>query len=119
MYTTLGGIMATQVYEVVEVELIDGTVIKMRPLKISLLRDFMEEFQKIGDEEIAEDNIKSMDVLMKCAAIAMKQYDEKLSDREVLEEVIDLPTVYKIIEVASGIKLNDPNMLAAALSGVN
>lgn len=111
--------MATTVYEVVEVELIDGTVVKMRPLKISLLRDFMEEFQKIGDEKIAEDNIKSMDVLMNCATIAMKQYDEKLSDREALEEVIDLPTVYKIIEVASGIKLNDPNMLAAALSGAN
>lgn len=111
--------MATKVYEVVEIELIDGTVVKMRPLKISLLRDFMEEFQKIGEEEIAEDNVKSMDVLMNCATIAMKQYNEKLADKEALEEVIDLPTVYKIIEVASGIKLNDPNVLAAALSGVN
>lgn len=111
--------MATKVYEVVEVELMDGTNISMRPLKISLLRDFMEEFQKIGEEEIATDNIKSMDVLMKCASIAMKQYKEELSDVDKLEEVIDLPTVYKIIEVASGIKLNDPNVLAAALSGAN
>jgi hypothetical protein len=54
--------MATSVYETVEVEFIDGTKIEMRPLKISLLRDFMKEFQKIGDEKIAEDNIKSMDL---------------------------------------------------------
>lgn len=111
--------MATKVYEVVEVELMDGTVISMRPLKISLLRDFMKEFQKIGEEEIATDNVKSMDVLLKCAAIAMKQYDDKLSTAKVLEEVVDLPTIYKIIEVASGIKLNDPNLMAAALNGVN
>lgn len=109
--------MATSVYEIVEVELIDGTTIKMRPLKISLLRDFMKEFQKIGDEEIAADNIKSMDLLLDCAAIAMKQYNEEYADKAKLEDVVDLPTIYKIIEVAAGIKLNDPNALAAALAG--
>ena len=111
--------MATSVYEVVEVELMDGSKISMRPLKISLLRDFMKEFQKIGDEDIAEDKIKSMDLLLDCAVIAMKQYNPELASKEQMEEVIDLPTVYKIIEVASGIKLNDPNALAAALAGVN
>lgn len=109
--------MATSVYEIVEVELIDGKTVKMRPLKISLLRDFMKEFQKISDEDIASDNIKSMDLLLSCAAIAMKQYDDEYSDKEKLEDVVDLPTIYKIIEVAAGIKLNDPNALAAALAG--
>lgn len=111
--------MATTVYETVEVELIDGSKVSMRPLKISLLRDFMTEFQKIGEEEIATDNIKSMDLLLDCAVIAMKQYNPDLAEREKLEEIVDLPTVYKIIEVASGIKLNDPNALAAALVGTN
>jgi hypothetical protein len=111
--------MATSVYEVVEVELLDGTKVTMKPLKISLLRDFMKEFQKISDASIAEDNIKSMDLLVSCAAIAMRQYDEKLADKAKLEEIIDLPTVYKVIEVAAGIKLNDPNALAAALVGTN
>jgi len=41
--------MATSVYEVVEIELQDGTKVTMKPLKISLLRDFMKEFQKISD----------------------------------------------------------------------
>lgn len=111
--------MATSVYDIVEVELIDGTKISMRPLKISLLREFMKEFQKIGDEKIAEDNIKSMDLLLDCAVIAMKQYDETLAVKEKLEDIVDLPTVYKIIEVAAGIKLNDPNVLAAALAGTS
>lgn len=111
--------MATSVYEVVEVELLDGSTISMKPLKISLLRDFMKEFQKISDPKIAEDNIKSMDLLLSCAVIAMKQYNAELATKEQLEEIMDLPTVYKVIEVAAGIKLNDPNALAAALVGTN
>jgi len=111
--------MATQVYETVEIELMDGTKISLRPLKISLLREFMKEFQKISDEAIADDNIKSMDLLLDCSVIAMKQYNEELATKDKLEDIIDLPTVYKIIEIAAGIKLNDPNALAAALAGVN
>jgi hypothetical protein len=111
--------MATSVYEVVEVELLDGSSVSMKPLKISLLRDFMKDFSKISDPKIAEDNVKSMDVLLNCAVIAMKQYNVELATKEVLEELIDLPTVYKVIEVAAGIKLNDPNALAAALAGTN
>jgi hypothetical protein len=111
--------MATSVYDTVEVELMDGTALTMRPLKISLLRDFMKEFQKLGDEKISEDNIKSMDLLLNCAVIAMKQYNPDFADKAKLEEIIDLPTIYKVIEVASGVKLNDPNALAAALAGTN
>lgn len=111
--------MATQIYETVDVELMDGTTITLRPLKLSLLREFMKEFQKIGDEKIAEDNIKSMDLLLNCSAIAMKQYNPDLAEKAKLEEVIDLPTVYKVIEIAAGIKLNDPNALAAALAGTS
>ena len=111
--------MATSVYEVVEIELQDGTKVSMKPLKIKVLREFMKEFQKISDEKIAGDNIKSMDLLLDCAVIAMKQYNPDLATKEKLEDIVDLPTVYKIIEVAAGIKLNDPNLLAAALNGEN
>lgn len=111
--------MVTTVYEVVEVELLDGTSVVMKPLKISLLKEFMKEFEKISDPKISEDNIKSMDLLLNCAVIAMKQYKPELSEKEKLEEVIDLPTIYKVVEIAAGIKLNDPNALAAALAGTN
>jgi hypothetical protein len=79
----------------------------------------MKEFEKISDEKIAADNIKSMDLLLDCAVIAMKQYNEEFAVKDKLEDVVDLPTIYKIIEVAAGIKLNDPNALAAALVGTN
>jgi Holliday junction resolvase len=114
--------MATSVYEVVEVELIDGTKLSLRPLKITLLREFMKKFQGLESVEVASDNDKSMDLLIDCIQIAMKQYNPDLAaDKKKLEDVIDLPTVYKIIEIASGVKLNDPNLLAAAaaLSGQN
>lgn len=111
--------MATTVYEIVDVELLDGSSITLKPLKISLLKKFMTEFDKIKDEKIASDNIKSMDLLLDCAVIAMSQYKPELADKEKLEEVIDMPTVYKVIEIAAGITLNDPNVLAAALAGTN
>jgi len=102
--------MATTVHEANTIVLLDETEIKLRPLKISLLREFMAEFAKIDD--VAEDNDKSMDILMKCVEIAMKQYAPKL-DAEGLEEILDLPTVYKIVEAASGVQLNE----VAALMG--
>lgn len=104
--------VATSVYETVDIELLDGTKIKMRPLKISLLREFMKRFEDIS--EVAADNNKSMDVLMDCVAIAMRQYSPKHSDdRTLLEDSIDLPSVYKVIEAASGIKFDDAGNAAA------
>jgi inhibitor of KinA sporulation pathway (predicted exonuclease) len=92
------------------VTLIDGTVLNVRPLKISLLRDFMKKFEGIA--KVADDNGKSMDLLMECVQIAMKQYSPELAaNKEQLEENLDLPTVYKIVEEASGINMSAINNL--------
>jgi inhibitor of KinA sporulation pathway (predicted exonuclease) len=97
--------MAT-VNEEKELTLIDGTKIKVRPLKISLLRPFMKKFEGIAN--VANDNDKSMNLLMECVQIAMKQYNPELADDvKALEDNIDLPTVYKIVEEASGVKLGE------------
>lgn len=91
--------------EAKKVKLLDGSEIELKPLKLSLLRPFMAKFSEL--EDVAEDNAKSMDVLVACVQIAMKQYKPELAeDAEALEENIDLPTVYAIIEVAGGINLN-------------
>jgi hypothetical protein len=37
----------------------------------------------------------------------MKQYSPELADVKKLEEVLDLPTVYKIVEAASGVNLSE------------
>lgn len=98
--------MATTVNEEKAIKLIDGTEIRVRPLKISLLREFMKKFEGIA--KVAEDNDKSISILMECVQIAMRQYKEELaSDLDALEEVLDLPTVYKIVEAASGINMGD------------
>jgi len=109
--------MATSVYETSEIELLDGTKIKMRPLKISLLREFMKKFEGIA--KVSESNDKSMDILIDCVQIAMKQYAPDLStDRERLEDNIDLPSVYKVVEAASGIKFDDEgNAQATGIRG--
>jgi len=96
--------MATTVHEESVLTLIDGTEIKVRPLKISLLRPFMKKFE--GVAAVAEDNDKSMSLLVECVQIAMKQYKPELAaDIAKLEDVLDLPSVYKIVEAASGVKL--------------
>ena len=93
-----------------ELTLIDGTKIKVRPLKISLLRPFMKKFEQVA--AVAEDNEKSMTLLIECVQIAMEQYKPELAkDLNALEEIMDLPTVYKVIEAASGVKLTDANSL--------
>jgi hypothetical protein len=105
--------MATTVHEAHKIQLIDGTEITLRPLKISLLRKFMKKFEGIA--AVVDDNEKSIDLLMECVLIAMEQYATGLSvDVATLEENIDLPTVYEIVEVASGIKISDA---AAMFSG--
>lgn len=102
---------STTVHEENTLTLIDGSKIKVRPLKISLLREFMKKFDDLT--AVASDNDKSMTILMECVQIAMRQYKPELSeDLTALEDVIDLPTVYKVVEAASGINLNDNTLLA-------
>jgi len=101
--------MATTTYESQELSLMDDTKITVRPLKISLPRPFMKKFEQVAG--VAEDNEKSMTLLIECVEIAMKQYKPELADVKKLEEILDLPTVYKIIEAASGVKLQDANAL--------
>jgi hypothetical protein len=129
--------MATVVFEKKEMTLLDGTELSMGPLKISLLRKFMNAFDKITkvaieaeeasktaakkktDEPERSANDKSIDVLMECALIAMEQYAPgKYESIEVLEDVADIVMVYRIIEAASGIKLDEEgNVVAAGLLG--
>jgi len=99
--------MAT-VNEEKTVTMLDGTTVKVRPLKISLLREFMKKFEGIA--KVAESNDKSMDILMECVQIAMKQYSPELAgDVKALEDNLDLPTVYKIVEEASGVNMSTIN----------
>lgn len=108
--------MSTTINETKTVELLDGTKISVRPLKISLLRPFMTKFEGIA--EVADNNEKSMTLLMECVQIALKQYAPDIAtDLKALEELLDLPTVYKIVEEASGIKLSEASLMGGLVNG--
>lgn len=109
--------MATNI-ENTRVLTIDGEDVEIRPLKIKYLKKFMKAFEELQDEEVALDNIKSADVLMKCMTVAFKQYKPEWASVEVLEEKLDLGQVYEVVEIAAGIKFGgDGNPNQTGLPG--
>lgn len=95
--------MATKIYDTGLVELIDGTFIEVRPLVIKYLRQFMETFDLLKS---AENDDESMVVLTECTLICMKQFYPEIKTVDELEDRIDLPNVYKVLDLAAGIKIN-------------
>ena len=110
--------MATTVYDVEEIELQNGSKVKLKPLTIKALRKFMAEIQKTT-ESTSED--ETLTVLINACGIAIEsQVPELVADRDKLEDALDMPTINRILEVCGGIKLDDPNQLAAmVLAGQN
>jgi hypothetical protein len=96
--------MATKIYDTGYVELIDGTRLYLTPLKIKYHREFMEEFNQV---KIAKSDDEAIGYLAKCATICMQQYYPEIRTLEELEDRIDLPTIYKILDVAVGVKINE------------
>lgn len=105
--------MATTINEEKTITLMDGTSFTVRPLKLSLLRQFMKKFEVIA--EVADNNDKSLDALLDCVKIALQQYKPELLEKDDLEDILDLPTVYKIVEEASGINLSDTSLLSTGV----
>lgn len=115
--------MASTVYSSEAIKLQDGKEIVLVPLAIGRLRRFMAAWGKVvdvdGDDEI-------FDIYINCCGIALEKLlkddfpvtkgeteDEVLNAtyREYLEDVLDIETVNKILEVCGGLKLNDPKFL--------
>lgn len=96
--------MATKIYETTTIHLIDGTELYLTPLKLKYLREFMDAFENVknasGDDE-------ALTFLTECARVAMKQYYPEIKTLEDLEDNVDMPTLYKIIDIAAGIKIQD------------
>ena len=111
--------MATTVYDVEEIELQNGAKVKLKPLTIKELRKFMAAIQRTAEGQLTED--QTLDLLIDACAVALeKQQPELVKDRDALEDALDVPTINRILEVCGGIKMDDPNLLAAAvLAGQN
>jgi hypothetical protein len=96
--------MATKIYDTKKISLVDDRVIVAAPLKIKYLREFLETFEKIKE---AKSDDESISILAQCALIAMQQYCPSIKTIEDLEDSLDLPTIYDVIDVAAGIKINE------------
>jgi hypothetical protein len=95
--------MATKIYETDTVELVDGTELFLTPLKIKYLRQFMEKFESV---KYSETDMEAIEHLAECALVAMKQYHPIVKTIEELEDVVNMPGIYKIINAAAGININ-------------
>jgi hypothetical protein len=97
--------MATRVYEEYPITLFDGTEICVSPLKIKYLDQLMEAFNAVHK---ANDDFESIAIMVECTRIAMKQFYPEISKTvEQIEDNFDLPTIYKILDYAAGIKINE------------
>lgn len=109
--------MATTVYITEEIELQDGSSVTLKPLNIKNLRKFMktmEGFENVDSED------EGLEVMLDAAALCLKSERPEFWDdadnkhSEKFEDSVDMPSIYKILDVCGGLKLNDPNLLAAA-----
>lgn len=97
--------MATTIYKSEIIYLFNGTELEIVPLKIKYLREFMQAFENIKDTKNDDESIQ---VLVECVRICMKQYYLPISDTvESIEDNLDMPTVYKILDISAGIRIND------------
>jgi translation initiation factor 1 (eIF-1/SUI1) len=81
----------------------DGTKIYITPLKIRYLKEFMVLFDMIKE---AQDEDDAMFILSQCVTIAMQQYYPEISTVDQLEDSMDIKSVYKVLDVAAGVKIN-------------
>jgi len=97
--------MATTVYQNKIIKLIDGTELEIMPLKIKYLREFMEAFEYVKK---AKNDDEAVDYLIECVRITMKQYyPEIILTKSDIEDSLDMPTIYTILDISAGIKINE------------
>jgi hypothetical protein len=97
-------IMPTEIYKTSIIELFDGTELYITPLKIKYLKLFLNEFENV---KAAKSDDEAIDYLSKCATITMRQYYPTIKNQEQLEDNIDMPTIYKLLDFSAGIKINE------------
>lgn len=96
--------MATEVYKVDYVHTIDGVEIEISPLKIKYMRKFMTVFESMSSNSQSEDDV--INYLSECVRICMEQYNPDLAESvDAVQDSFDLDTIYKIIDLAAGIKI--------------
>ena len=95
--------MATKIYESGYINLVDGSEVYIKPLKIKHLREFMDAFELL---KLSKSDDDSINILSFCALVALRPQHPTIHTVEAFEDQVDLPNVYKILDLAAGIKIN-------------
>ena len=97
--------MATNVYQSKNIKLINGEELEITPLKIKYLREFMEAFD---DVKKSKSDDEAVEYLVECVRISMKQFYPEISKNKTdIEDSFDMPTIYTILDISAGIKINE------------
>lgn len=96
--------MPNTVYESGIITLINGEELYITPLKIKYLREFMNVFSMV---QSAKTNDESIDYLVDCVRIAMKQFSPNLKTSEDIEDAMDMHSVYEVLKYAAGINIKE------------
>lgn len=103
--------MASTVYEVEKIKLQNGAEVELKPLTIKELREFMKVINKTAAVTTEDETLTLL--IDACAVALEKQLPELVKDRDAFEDVLDVPTINRILEICGGIKMDDPNQVAA------
>jgi hypothetical protein len=96
--------MATTIYKSEIIYLFDGTELEIVPLKIKYLREFMQAFENV---KVTKNDDEAIAALVECVRVCMKQYYPTISGTtDDVEDSIDMPTIYKVLDVSAGIRIN-------------
>lgn len=94
----------------VEIEFADDVTRTVKPLTIRTLRKFMKIADKLDVGESGKLSDDDIDHMISAAAIVLEDVDPELAkDRDKLEASLDVETFWKIMQVAMGNKIADPN----------
>lgn len=119
--------MATTVYDVQELILQDGSTVTCRPANIKVMRKGTEMLSELGEAEDNDDGInRLLAIVCLCTKRERPEFEtdevddegektgKKVPNYELMEDLFDMDTVFKVIELYLGVKLNDPKLLEAA-----
>lgn len=107
--------MSKKVYAVEEIELQGyDKKVELWPLTIKNFRRVAKVLDSIANPGEDQKEKLVVDILLEATAIAMETYQPELAKVETLEDYVDMPTMEYILNIATGVKVNDPNPKAAA-----
>jgi hypothetical protein len=97
--------MPKEIFKETTVHLIDGTPIRVYPLKLVYLKQVMSEFDRV---KTANSEDETLEVILDCIALCMKQFYPSIDTGQKVADNIDMKTLYIILEYGANISL-DPD----------